>query len=433
MNLTKRDVLELRRRLKKESCNFGRLCGCYVGGNREILLQFNVEFSDLEDDDLFKYLEIAKKAMSGTPGANLLELEFTPGEVGDARRQSLLALRSSGFHNEEMVNGFYQEVMDQYVSSGNYLILLFHDIYDVIMKGSDRRQLDESEETYEYMICAICPVELSKAALGYREEENRIGARTRDWVVGMPEIAFTYPAFIDRGTDVNAVMYYVRPGKSSHPEFVEQVLGCVSQRTATEEKSTFQSVVEGAFGEEKNGAEAAFYRIQQGLSGMVEQNEQYEDAPPVAVTPQDMQELMDDAQVPPELRENIQAAYQREFGDTPPTARNLLDHKLLDEGAQRQRTLELEQEVQTLRQQLEHRAPAPQADDPADSAPAEAPASTQDAADLPWEDHPAVSMTTSDQRAQQVRTQIIGGKRFLLIPLEDQEECVCINGISKNL
>ena len=47
MNITKRDVLELRRRLKKESCNFGRLCGCYVGGDRQVLLQFNVEFSDL--------------------------------------------------------------------------------------------------------------------------------------------------------------------------------------------------------------------------------------------------------------------------------------------------------------------------------------------------------------------------------------------------
>lgn len=425
MNITKRDVLELRRRLKKESCNFGRLCGCYVGGDRQVLLQFNVEFSQLEDDDLFKYLEIAKKAMSGTPGGNLLELEFAPGEAGDARRQSLLALRSSRFHDEEMLDGFYQEIMERYVSSGNYLILLFHDIYDVIVRGSDRRKLDESEETYEYMICAVCPVELSKAALGYREEEHRIGARIRDWVVGMPDIAFTYPAFIDRSTDVNAVMYYVRPGRSSHPEFIEQVLGCLSQRTAGEEKSTFQSVVQGAFGEEKKQAEAAFYRIQQGISGMVEENEQYDDAPPVSVTADDLKELMVDAQVPPEVRDNIQAAFQREFGDGLPTARNVLDQKLLDQGAQRQRTLELEQEVHTLRQQLEGQEPKPA--ETAESA------DDQQPTDLPWEDSPAVTMTVAPACAEQVRTQIIGGKRFLLVPLEQEETCVCINGISKNM
>lgn len=430
MNLTKRDVLELRRRLKKDSCNFGRLCGCYVGGDRQVLLQFNVEFSELEDDDLFKYLEIAKKAMSGTPGGNLLELEFAPGEVGDTRRQSLLALRSSGFHNQEMVNGFYQEVMNQYVSSGNYLILLFHDIYDVIVRGSDRHQLDESEETYEYMICAICPVDLSKAALGYREEEHRIGARVRDWVVGMPDVAFTYPAFIDRSTDVNAVMYYVRPGRSSHPEFIEQVLGCLSQRTAAEEKSAFQSVIEGAFGEEKKGAEAAFYRMQQGLSGMVEENDQYDDAPPVSVTPQDMQELMEDAQVPPELRENIQAAFQREFGDTPPTARNVLDQKLLDQGAQRQRTLELEQEVHTLRQQLEQQETPEKTET---TATAEITNDAQQTTDLPWEDSPAVTMTVKPECANQIRTQVINGQRFLLVPLEQEEACVSINGISKNM
>ena len=43
-----------------------------------------------------------------------------------------------------------------------------------------------------------------EAALGYKEDENRIGARERDWVVGLPDLGFVYPAFANRGSDVNA-------------------------------------------------------------------------------------------------------------------------------------------------------------------------------------------------------------------------------------
>ena len=43
-----------------------------------------------------------------------------------------------------------------------------------------------NRKIYEYLICAICPVDLSKPGLGL-ESEQRIGPRIRDWVVGQPE------------------------------------------------------------------------------------------------------------------------------------------------------------------------------------------------------------------------------------------------------
>ena len=32
--MTKKDVLELKRRFKKDACTFTRMCGCYVDGER---------------------------------------------------------------------------------------------------------------------------------------------------------------------------------------------------------------------------------------------------------------------------------------------------------------------------------------------------------------------------------------------------------------
>ena len=72
-------------------------------------------------------------------------------------------------------------------------------------KTSDNLKLDESEEVYEYLLVSVCPVALSKPGLGYRADENRIGARIRDWVVGQPELGFLYNILLNL---VMLLMYY---------------------------------------------------------------------------------------------------------------------------------------------------------------------------------------------------------------------------------
>ena len=104
MNITKGDVQELRRRLKKKECTFDRMCGCYVNSGKQIVLKFTDMFSELEEDEYFKYLEIAKKTISGTLGSNLLELEFDRNEASDERRTYLLTLRDSRLANEELLD-----------------------------------------------------------------------------------------------------------------------------------------------------------------------------------------------------------------------------------------------------------------------------------------------------------------------------------------
>ena len=53
MNITKGDVQELRRRLKKKECTFDRMCGCYVNSGKQIVLKFTDMFSELEEDEYF--------------------------------------------------------------------------------------------------------------------------------------------------------------------------------------------------------------------------------------------------------------------------------------------------------------------------------------------------------------------------------------------
>ena len=124
-----------------------------------------------------------------------------------------MGLKASALKDEGLLERFYDLVIDSYDYTGNYLILLFHDAYDVITKTEDNLKLDESEEVYEYILCSLCPVTLSKPGLGYLEEENKIGVRLRDWIVAPPENGFLFSAFTDRSSDIHSLLYFTKEYK----------------------------------------------------------------------------------------------------------------------------------------------------------------------------------------------------------------------------
>lgn len=59
--MDKKSIGELRRRLKKDSCTFTKICGCYVDDNKNKVTNLDEIFMNLEDEEYYKYLEIGKK------------------------------------------------------------------------------------------------------------------------------------------------------------------------------------------------------------------------------------------------------------------------------------------------------------------------------------------------------------------------------------
>lgn len=271
--MNKKDVLEIKRRFKKEACTFTRMCGCYVDADHNKITKISETFLNLDDAEYYKYLDIAKKALSGTIGNNLLELEFPlEAEATGGRQQFLMGLRESKLKNDDLMDTFYDMIIDSYDYVGNYLILIFHDAYDVITKTSDNDKLDESEEVYEYLLCAICPVNLTKPGLGYREDENRIESRIRDWVVGMPDTGFIFPAFTERSTDIHSVMFYSKNTNEPHSEFMKVGLGCEEKQTSTEKKITFQKIINDVIGDDDDGHLAASDAVHNLLKDVLVEN-----------------------------------------------------------------------------------------------------------------------------------------------------------------
>lgn len=249
--MDKKSINELRRRLKKDGCTFTKICGCYIDDNKNKVTNLDEIFLNLEDEEYFKYLEIAKKVLSTNVGNNILELNFPlEEEKPGGHQQFLLGLKKSGLKDQGILDTFYDMVIEKYNSLGNYLILLFHDVYDVMTKTTDNNKLDESEEVYEYIICAICPMVLSKPGLGYNKDKNKISTLNREWFVGMPETGFVFPAFIDRSSDIHSVLMYTADSKNIHTEMIEDILGCREKLTYAQQQDVLTDMVLEVTGED---------------------------------------------------------------------------------------------------------------------------------------------------------------------------------------
>lgn len=249
--MDKKSINELRRRLKKDGCTFTKMCGCYIDDNKNKVTNLDEIFLNLEDEEYFKYLEIAKKVLSTNVGNNILELNFPlEEEKPGGHQQFLLGLKKSGLKDQGLLDAFYDMVIEKYNSLGNYLILLFHDVYDVMTKTTDNNKLDESEEVYEYIICAICPMVLSKPGLGYNKDKNKISTLNREWFVGIPETGFVFPAFIDRSSDIHSVLMYTADSKNVHTDMIEDILGCREKLTYAQQQDVLTDMVLEVTGED---------------------------------------------------------------------------------------------------------------------------------------------------------------------------------------
>ena len=356
--MIKKDILELKKRLKKDHCTFTKMCGCYVNGEKHIILKFRETFLNLDEDEYFKYLEIAKKVLSGTIGNNILELNFPLNDdLINEKQISLMQLKNSQLKDDAILDKFYDSIIDNYDYTGNFLILVFHDAYDVITKTKDNAKLDESEEVYEYVLCAICPVSLSEPGLRYFEEENRIKARIRDWVVESPANGFIFPAFINRSSDVNSIMYYTKNAKDTHPELMENALGCYSKQTVAIQKETFQSIIKDSFSADEKKADKIFMEVQENLNNMIDEHkaiyDDVDDADPIKLTKDDIQSLLIESGVPEEITNKIEKSYTIMFGDDLPLAENLIDAKVLKANEQVKREKHLQKQVEILQTRLE--------------------------------------------------------------------------------
>lgn len=202
--IDREDMLELTRRMTLKRNCFSRIAGAYLDEEGFVDGTFNKHFQNLSAKDQQMNLNLAKAIPFSDTNVQLREYSFAeegrkPGSIW----QLLMALKECGLKNDAMLDILYEEFGKRYRADGAYAIYFFYGSYDVPLKAGDKESLWESEEVYQFIICAVCPV-------------------SGDYEPGEPECGFLFPAFKDRSSDIHRIDVFQADGKFLNWEGLEQ-------------------------------------------------------------------------------------------------------------------------------------------------------------------------------------------------------------------
>ena len=375
--MTEKEIAELRRRFRADKSNITHVRGCYVNENREIISEFDESIAMMGQEESEKLLTNLRRTLSGTVGKNLLDIEFDTRQVAEGEAHRLLMdLRNSQLADQNAVEQFFQKAIQTLELEGNYLILLAFDAYDVPYRSRDgMRQDDASSEVFSYILCSICPVKLSKEALGFAVRENRFQNLNPDWVVAAPETGFLFPAFDERSTNLYNALYYTKNLQENQERFVQEIFSSSVPMPAERQKESFQSILGESLSEDCQYQ--VVQTIQESFRGMIEEHKANKIEEPLVVSKETVRQVLRHSGVAEERVEQFGKQYDAVFGeDAQLSPGNLVDTKQM--------------EVKT----------------------------------------PDVTIRVNPDRGDLVETRLIDGTRYILIRAEEGVE---VNGISLHL
>ncbi len=311
--MNKKEIAELKRLFHPDRTPITRVCGCYVDGEKNKKAHTKEAFLSLPEEEMFKYFEIFKKTLSGTIGRNLLDMEFPlTQEAGGGTQEFLMRLKASQLKDEELLEEFYDKIIDTLMIPDHYYIVLIHGMYDIPKKGTDNLEMfDASDDVYEFLLCSICPVKLTKPGLCYNEDTNAIEQRIRDWFVEVPMTGFLFPAFTDRNTDIHNVLYYSKNPEELNAEFARMLLGVEMPLSAASQKETFNSMIVETLQDECTFE--AVKTIHETLNELMEEHK--DDPNPVFLDKNDVKRLLYDNGASDEKLEQFDDDFEQAGGD----------------------------------------------------------------------------------------------------------------------
>lgn len=241
--MKKEEIAEIRKIVKpKDSC-ITEISSTYVNMDKEIIFSSRNHYWNISEQSREIYGDIFAKALSGRLERNLISLDFPIEEEKEDGKQFRLykAVRSE---SDDNLDEIIESIIEHYRPKSNYAILIAKGAYDVPTKAKDEYVLEDTDGVYRFMVCAICPMDLSKPGLCYKNQENSFVENTRNWMVQMPEAGFLFPTFRDRNANVHECLYYTNKITELHPELIEDVLGCQMVLNADEQREMFKEIVE---------------------------------------------------------------------------------------------------------------------------------------------------------------------------------------------
>lgn len=325
-----KEISEIKKRFRVDKSNITRIRGCYINEKKEIISRFDQSVALMSAEETEEIFAILKKTLSGTVGKNLLDISFTNNQVLDSDEHRLLsALKNSSLSDDEAVEQIIGIIKDSLVIEGNYMILLAADTYDVPSYSSDGAKKEGSQSVYSYILCSICPVKMTRAALGYYLPENRFRNVTPDWVISAPEMGFLFPAFDGRTSNIYNTLYYTRSASDNHGELIESLFKTAVPMPAAEQKDSFGTILRDTVSDECSYDVVCSVRDK--MSEMIEEHKASRDPDPLVISKSTVSDVLRSCDVAEEKIEEFAGRFDETFGSHAELAPyNIIDTKQLE-------------------------------------------------------------------------------------------------------
>lgn len=245
--MNKKEITEIKRTFKPETTAIDTIINAFVSHTEQGLQISTISkkrLLALDDTELIKYLDIIKQTLSGHLEKNLLNINFPLDECKAGGCQDrLYQLRQSKLDDPDMNEEFIKYIAENYDSGENLMIQIAHGAYDVPIKTKDNITNDESDTVYDFIVCSVCPMKLEKAAIAYDAEEEEFHTLKQSLIVDKPYSGFLFPAFNDRASDVNQLLFYAKKSDDLHPELITALTGGKLPIPADAQQFIFESIL----------------------------------------------------------------------------------------------------------------------------------------------------------------------------------------------
>ena len=326
--MNKKELSEIRKNFSDTSDLFvlNQVATAFVDSEKNIRCQTSRAYHNIASEESDCLMATLKRVLAGTLGKGLLEYEFPKEAYEEGGSQAILyeALQSK-LEDETAVTTLMEQIVRNMDYVSTYAILVGHCTYTVFQKSKSDELDPYQSHDYRFLVAAICPVEVRVDGLIYNEDDNAIEKKNvYDRIVAeIPTDGFVYPTFTGRGPDVNHVLYSAHKPKDVNISIIENVLGCPFNRTAQEQKETFQSMMQEIVSDELS------YSVITGVNEKLRDiAAEYANEPDLPIVDDiHVRDILLDSGVSQERAEEMQMAYREATQDKPITVNNLIDNK----------------------------------------------------------------------------------------------------------
>ena len=376
--MNKKEINEIKKNLDKDSGFFtiNHVVTACVDAEKKIKCMTNQMNNLIAEDESELIVAYLKKILSGSIGKNLLEYHFpNDAYLEDGAQLFLNEVLRSKLTDSDLVQKYIDRIIEKMEYLSTYTIFTAHCTYAVKNKN---KNLDDdiggdSDSNYNFLITAICPVNLRIDGLIYDEQANSIAKKdTADRIVDPPTDGFLFPLFSDRQADINGVLYYTKNAKKPNSSIVEELLGCEYSMGGISEKATFHAIMNNVCGEELDLK--VINTVNSKIQDIIDRNAHETDIP--TVNSKDISNILWESGISQQKLEHLPKVYETALGEKELTCANLVDKKT----------------VLTV---------------------------------------PGVTVNISKDGMDRVRTQTVGGKKCLVIELD--EDKMSVNGLETTL